>query len=262
MTCGRLSIDVIGGGVGGSGPAAIQFGRREKKTAPSVAAISDWEEGEVLATTTTVGVLDRSLSPRRGGRGMIINTAIANAPSLAAAEKRLLADDGQIGDDNSPSSADDYKKTSLLEIDIIEDEFSSVCVAESPNTKVRVVDHQSPSANSCCSPRKLVFSLHSPICQDEIRPMGSPLVLPDREPEDELSQSQERRRLYNKAAVMALTPDPDPGKEKSFRKAIQKNFGVPTSTVLIFMGVPTSTGTYFLQCRMAANLPHEWLKCT
>ena len=30
-------------------------------------------------------------------------------------------------------------------------------------------------------------------------------------------------------------PDPDPGKEKTFRKAIQKNLGVPTSMVLIYL---------------------------
>ena len=34
-----------------------------------------------------------------------------------------------------------------------------------------------------------------------------------------------------------LNPDPvpDPGKEKTFRKAIQKNLGVPTSTVLVLI---------------------------
>ena len=32
-----------------------------------------------------------------------------------------------------------------------------------------------------------------------------------------------------------LNPDPDPGKEKTFRKAIQKNLGVPTSTILIYL---------------------------
>jgi len=30
-------------------------------------------------------------------------------------------------------------------------------------------------------------------------------------------------------------PDPDPGKEKTFRKAIQKNLGVPTNMVLIYL---------------------------
>ena len=30
-------------------------------------------------------------------------------------------------------------------------------------------------------------------------------------------------------------PVPDPGKEETFRKAIQKNLGVPTSTVLIYL---------------------------
>ena len=30
-------------------------------------------------------------------------------------------------------------------------------------------------------------------------------------------------------------PVPDPGKEKTFRKAIQKNLGVPTSMVLIYL---------------------------
>ena len=30
-------------------------------------------------------------------------------------------------------------------------------------------------------------------------------------------------------------PDPDPGKEKTFRKAMQKNLGVPTSMVLIYL---------------------------
>ena len=32
-----------------------------------------------------------------------------------------------------------------------------------------------------------------------------------------------------------LNPDPDPGKEKTFRKAIQKNLGVPTSMVLFYL---------------------------
>ena len=48
-----------------------------------------------------------------------------------------------------------------------------------------------------------------------------------------------------------LNPDPDPGKEKTFRKAIQKNLGVPTSTVGTYLPVYLN-----LHCRMAANLRH------
>jgi len=147
----RLTIDVIAApSGGGSGPAALQFGRREKTTATSsAAAFADWEEDEPPTTT---------LAAAEGSRRLAGSGGTSRSPARAAQALTSLEEEDGGG------------KTSLLEIDVLEDEFSSVRVAESPNTKVRVVDHQSPSPAGC-SPRKLVFSLHSPICQDEIRPM-------------------------------------------------------------------------------------------
>ena len=177
----RGSIDVIAVAAA-VGPAAVQFGRREKKTVPSTAAISDWEEGE---GETSVDFSPPTLPPPPRLGGTRRRNASARSPDRAPSDAQEII---------SIKTDPDEGKTSLLEIDIIDDEFSSVRVAESPNTKVRVVDHQQHGGGggvmpSACSPRKLVFGLHSPICQDEIRPMGSPLVLPVEEEEESCNNS-------------------------------------------------------------------------
>lgn len=218
----RGAIGVIAAAAGGgSGPAAVQFGRREKKTIPSSAALSEWEEGEDSSSSQ-----DFSSPTRREGR-----------------RTRPSNDDGENNKDE-----EDERKTSLLEIDVIDDEFSSVRVAESPNTKVRVVDGstsgQSPAG---CSPRKLVFGLHSPICQDEIRPMGSPmvLILEDGEGDERCSTANSSAAMAVQSCHSAQSRDAQAAAEKPTRPALRTHGRVISSEDALLASdavvVPTSS---------------------